>query len=197
MLVAVGYLFTGITTLATIVLCYLAGLCLSILLLLGYSPLARRFPIMLCILALIMVPASLAENPKYPVPRFVSIKFDEVNVRTGPAKDCPIEWVFIKKGEPVEIVAEYEDWRKIRDINGEGGWAHSSVLSGHRFVVISAKNTLPLLASIANYESIVAKVSPGLRCALKKCKKDWCQIECKSYRGWLPKRHLWGIYPED
>ncbi len=79
---------------------------------------------------------SVAAVPKnLPVPRFVSIKFNEVNARTGPNKDCPIEWVFIKKGEPVEVVAEYDQWRKIRDIKGEGGWVHSSVISGNRLVI--------------------------------------------------------------
>ena len=138
-----------------------------------------------------------AEQSKLSVPRFVSIKFNEVNVRTGPAKDCPIEWVFIKKGEPVEVVAEYDGWRKVRDINGEGGWAHSSVLSRHRFVVITTNNITPLLGNPADYDNVVAKVSPKLRCALKKCKKDWCLIDCNSYKGWLPKKYLWGVYPEE
>jgi len=89
---------------------------------------------------------------KLPIPRFVTIKFDEVNVRTGPVIDCPIEWVFIRKGEPVEIIAEYEQWRKVRDINGEGGWVHAS---------------------------------------------DWCQVVCKTYKGWIVKKLLWGIYPDE
>lgn len=138
-----------------------------------------------------------SNKDKLQVPRFVSIKFNEVNVRTGPAKDCPIEWVFIKKGEPVEIVAEYEEWRKIRDINGEGGWAHSSVLAGNRFVVIVANNVVPLLSSVGKYDTIIAKLSPGLRCSLKKCRQDWCMIEYKNYKGWVPKKHLWGVYPEE
>lgn len=134
---------------------------------------------------------------KLPVPRFVSIKFNEVNVRTGPAKDCPIEWVFIKKGEPVEIIAEYEEWRKVRDIKGEGGWAHASVLSGNRFVVIVANNLAPLLSAPEKYDKIIAKLSPDLRCSLKKCKHDWCMVECKNYKGWIPKKHIWGVYPEE
>ena len=143
------------------------------------------------------ISSSVANKDKLPVPRFVSIKFNEVNVRTGPAKDCPIEWVFIKKGEPVEIIAEYEEWRKVRDINGEGGWAHANVLSGHRFVVITASNLLPMLGSPGKYDDIIAKLSPGLRCSLKKCKQDWCLIKCKEYKGWVSKKHLWGIYPEE
>ena len=132
-----------------------------------------------------------------PVPRFVTIKFDEVNARTGPAIDCPIEWVFIVKGEPVEIIAEYDEWRKIKDIEGEGGWVHSSAISGNRSVVIISKNIMPLLATPANYDAIVIKVSPGLRCSLLKCKEEWCQIKCSSRKGWIAKKFLWGVYPDE
>ena len=131
-----------------------------------------------------------------PVPRFVTIKFDEVNARTGPERDCPIEWVFIKKGEPIEVITEYDQWRKIRDIKGEGGWVHSSVISGKRSVVVVAKNTMPLLKSPGKYDQIVAKLVPQIRCSLYKCQKDWCQIGCKSYKGWIAKKYLWGVYPD-
>ena len=140
--------------------------------------------------------AVIAAPKNLPVPRFVTIKFNEVNARTGPERDCPIEWVFIKKGEPVEVVAEYGEWRKIRDINGEGGWVHSSVISGKRSVVIVAKNTTPLLKSPAKYDQIIAKLVPKIRCGLYKCKNDWCQISCKSYKGWIARKYLWGIYPD-
>lgn len=132
-----------------------------------------------------------------PIPRFVTIKFDEVNVRTGPAIDCPIEWVFIRKSEPVEIIAEYEQWRKIRDINGEGGWAHASALSAKRSVILVSKNTMPLIDSPGHYDNIVAQLKPKIRCNLLKCKNDWCQLVCKSYKGWVAKKFLWGIYPDE
>lgn len=153
----------------------------------------------ICILILLLLcstPAAEAAKD-LPVPRFVTIKFDEVNARTGPAVDCPIEWVFITKGEPVEIVAEYDSWRKIRDIKSEGGWVHSSVLSGNRSVVITSKNVMPLLSNPADYDNIVVKVSPGLRCTLLKCKKEWCQINCITYKGWIARKYLWGVYPDE
>lgn len=180
----------------------------------------RGFSRIIAICKLVMLLALLTQSSiafsakKLPVPRFVTTKFDEVNVRTGPDKDCPIEWVFVKKGEPVEIIAEYDQWRKLRDINGEGGWAHSSLLSGNRSVVIVANNIVPLFSTPQNLSSkdekdvfemaekseqrpIVAKLSPNLRCSLKKCKGDWCQIMCKSYKGWILRKLLWGIYPEE
>jgi SH3-like domain-containing protein len=132
-----------------------------------------------------------------PIPRFVTIKFDEVNARTGPAVDCPIEWVFIRKGEPVEIVAQYEQWRKIRDINEEGGWIHSSALSGKRSVILVAKNIMPLIAAPGKYDDIVVKLKPQIRCSLVKCKNEWCQITCQSYKGWIARKYLWGVYPDE
>lgn len=134
---------------------------------------------------------------KLPIPRFVTIKFDEVNVRTGPVIDCPVEWVFIRKGEPVEIIAEYEQWRKIRDFNQEGGWVHASALSAKRSVILISKNILPLIASPGNYDDIVVQLKPKIRCNLLKCKNDWCQVLCQSYKGWVAKKFLWGVYPEE
>ena len=132
-----------------------------------------------------------------PVPRFVSIKFNEVNARTGPEYDCPIEWVFIKKSEPVEIVAEYGQWRKIRDINNEGGWVHASALSGKRFVIITGDKSIELLKILGDYNSVIANIMPDVRCKLNKCQGDWCQVECMSYKGWVVRKTLWGLYPEE
>lgn len=131
------------------------------------------------------------------VPRFVSIKFNEVNARTGPENDCPIEWVFVKKNEPVEVIAEFGQWRKIRDIKGEGGWVHSTVIIGNRSVIVVSKNPILLLKAPGKYENAVAKLLPEIRCSLNKCEKEWCQITCKSYKGWVSRKFLWGIYPEE
>src|SRR5215471_20860346 len=74
-----------------------------------------------------------------PIPRFATLKSDEVNVRTGPGSRYPVDWVFKRKGMPVEIVAEYEVWRKIRDWQGASGWVHQSLLTGKRSFIIPAK----------------------------------------------------------
>ena len=145
----------------------------------------------------IFIATSFASPVKLPIPRFVTIKFDEVNARTGPVIDCPIEWVFVKKGEPIEIITEYDKWRKIRDINGEGGWVHSSVISGKRSVILIAKDVMPLLKSPGKHDKIVAKLAPQIRCSLYQCKQEWCQVNCKSYKGWIARKYLWGVYPDE
>ncbi|WP_375318866.1 SH3 domain-containing protein [Candidatus Tisiphia endosymbiont of Oplodontha viridula] len=134
-----------------------------------------------------------ADNQKLPIPRFASIKANEVNARVGPTIKAPIEWVFIKKGEPIEIIAEYEQWRQIRDIKGEGGWVHSSVLSGKRSVIVVSPDLVALTRVADDPNKVVAKVSNHVRCLLNKCRKDHCQVRCKNYTGWLPKKLLWGV----
>jgi hypothetical protein len=143
------------------------------------------------------IATSLAVPNNFPVPRFVTIKFNEVNARTGPENDCPIEWVFVKKNEPVEVIAEFGQWRKIRDIKGEGGWVHSTVIAGNRSVVVVSKNPTLLLSSPGKYENAVAKLLPEIRCSLNKCQKEWCQITCNSYKGWVSRKVLWGVYLEE
>ena len=158
---------------------------------------AKIFVSIFASLLMVISFSSLADKKNLPIPRFVSIKFNEVNARTGPAVDCPIEWVFIKKNEPVEIIAKYNEWRKIRDIKGGGGWVRVSGLSKNRSIVIVAKNNIPLLDAPGKYDAILAKLTPNLRCSFVRCKNDWCLILCKNYKGWVPKKHLWGVYPEE
>lgn len=135
-------------------------------------------------------------SEKLPVPRFVSIKFNEVNARTGPSMKHPIEWVFVLKGEPVEVIAEYEQWRQIRDINGEGGWVHLSALSNKRSVVITGKDMIMLYKSQQN-NRVVAHLAKDVRCQLNKCKDVWCKITCLKYSGWVEKKYCWGVYEKE
>ncbi|NRB10959.1 MAG: SH3 domain-containing protein [Rickettsiaceae bacterium] len=135
------------------------------------------------------------------IPRFASIKPNIANVRSGPNMNCEISWVYKKKGEPIEIIEKYENWYKIQDIHGDGGWAHTSVLSKIRSVIIISKNPTPLLSTPEDYDNIVAIVSPNIRCKFKKCENDWCKIKCKfhnkDYIGWILREYLWGVYPDE
>ncbi|MBP7190497.1 MAG: hypothetical protein KA998_04590 [Rickettsiaceae bacterium] len=142
-------------------------------------------------LSLFIMQASYASK-KLPVPRFVSTKSNEVNARSGPGVRYPIDWVFVKKGEPLEITAEFEQWRFVKDIDGQGGWVHSSVLSGKRSVVLISKEIASLYKSPDLSSRVVAKLSPNIRCQFKKCEKNWCKIKCSSHDGWIMKKHLWG-----
>ncbi len=128
------------------------------------------------------------------LPRFASLRSDEVNLRTGPGKQYPVEWVFLRRALPVEIVAEYGQWRKIRDIDGSEGWVHRSLLSGRRWVMIAgAVRTLRRKPSPD--AAPVLRAEPGVLARLVSCRGAWCRIEIGERAGWLPRDQVWGVYP--
>ena len=129
------------------------------------------------------------------VPRFVSLRADKVNVRAGPGVQYPIAWVFLRRGLPVEVVAEFELWRKVRDGDGAEGWVHRSLLSGKRSAVVRGK-TISVLYTDADPSSVpVARAEPGVVADLLTCIESWCRIEAVGIRGWIARAQLWGVYP--
>jgi SH3-like domain-containing protein len=130
------------------------------------------------------------------VPRFVSLRSGEVNVRTGPGTRYPVEWMFQRRGLPVEITAEFGTWRRIRDGQGAEGWVHRSMLSGKRTAVIaSAVETLHRRASADS--PAVAKAQQGVIASVRTCRDSWCEIDTQGFRGWVPETSLWGVYPNE
>ena len=131
-----------------------------------------------------------------PVPRFVTLRSGEVNVRTGPGVRYPVEWVFTRKEMPVEITAEFDTWRRIRDWEGSEGWVHQSMLSGKRGVVVLGAQR-QIRSEPVPEASTVARVQPGVMGWLSKCKGEWCQVDLKGYKGWLKRGEVWGVYPDE
>lgn len=129
-----------------------------------------------------------------PLPRFVALKSDQVNLRAGPGDRYPIEWVFTRKDMPVEIVAEFEHWRKIRDSEGTEGWVHQRMLAGKRSVMVTGV-VQPLRARPDAGAAVVARAEPGVLARLHECKSGWCRIEAEKVSGWLRGDEVWGVYP--
>ncbi|NQW01857.1 MAG: hypothetical protein HQ483_19280 [Rhodospirillales bacterium] len=130
-----------------------------------------------------------------PLPRFVSLRADEVNMRTGPGVQYPVEWVYKRQGLPAEIIAEYGTWRKVRDWQGTQGWMHQSMLSGKRnFVVVGVERSLRRAAD--SDSSANAYVEPGVVGQLVECESasSWCQVEVGGVSGWLRRVDVWGVY---
>jgi SH3-like domain-containing protein len=137
-----------------------------------------------------------------PIPRFVSLKTNQVNVRAGPTKDHSVAWVFNRAGLPVEITAEFETWRRIRDWEGAEGWVYHSLLSGRRTATVapSEKNKdelLPLHDSPDAASTVVAKLQVGVQGAVKRCTGTWCRITGHGFDGWIEQVRLWGVYPDE
>ena len=133
----------------------------------------------------------------YALPRFVTLGADEVNARTGPGPKYPVSWVYARKGLPVEVVLEYDVWRKIRDHEGEGGWVHSSLLSGRRAGVIQGPDLVPLRAKPDGKSKLRARLAKGSIVRLDECVTGWCAVETQGYKGWVQRNFIWGIYADE
>lgn len=166
---------------------------------------------LLVTLALAAMPASQAQSSTpdesghggvtgLPIPRFVSLRSDEVNLRTGPGIRYPIDWVYQRRGLPVEVIDEFEAWRRIRDREGTTGWVHQSMLAAERTAVIVGERRM-LRATAAAQSEAVAWLEPGVIVKLEHCAQTWCEAIAQdageSYRGWLAKDEIWGVYPEE
>ena len=135
-----------------------------------------------------------------PIPRFVSLKSDRVNVRSGPNKDQDVRWVYTRAGMPVEITAEFENWRRIRDWEGAEGWVYHSLLSGRRSAVVvpTLKDELvPLYESANTSSAVVARLQSGVLTQIKSCDGKWCEISGKNFSGYIVQERLWGAYPNE
>lgn len=131
-----------------------------------------------------------------PVPRFVSLATGEVNLRTGPGMRYPVKLVVRKSGLPVEVVREFDVWRQVRDIEGDEGWVHKSMLSGRRSVIVKSQ-VQTLLRKPDGGAKPVAKLEPGVVARLQTCKGAWCELNVSGYSGWLKKESIWGVYPDE
>jgi SH3-like domain-containing protein len=135
-----------------------------------------------------------------PIPRYVSLKSDHVNVRAGPTKDNDVAWVYTKAGLPVEITAEFENWRRIRDSEGAEGWVYHSLLSGRRTAVVTmkAKDEFTPLYDSANAKSAVAaSLQAGVVAQVKHCAAGWCHVTGNGFDGWIQQQRLWGVYADE
>jgi SH3-like domain-containing protein len=144
----------------------------------------------------------LATGPKsgLPMPRFVSLKPDRVNVRGGPTRDHEVTFVYTRAGLPVEITAESDNWRRIRDWEGSEGWVYHSLLSGRRTAVVTTKDKkelVPLYDKGDSNASVIARLQPGVLAAIKRCTGGWCRNAGPGFDGWALQEQLWGVYPNE
>lgn len=155
----------------------------------------------LIMVAFVITPAYAAEDAtdqatNLPLPRFASLKSNNAYVRAGPSMDYPIRWVYKKEGLPVEILQEFDSWRKIKDPDGQIGWAHKILLSGKRTAQIKGEGMAPAYAN-ADKDKMVVQFEKGAIVSVTECEKYMCRIEFAPYEGWIEKKYLWGVYGSD
>ena len=150
------------------------------------------------VLATTAAAEALAEGSGLPLPRFVSLRADQVNLRTGPGVQYPVEWVYQRRNLPVEIIAEYRTWRKIRDWQSTQGWVHQSMLSGSRSIIVTGKRR-SLRSSPDTKSAPVALIESGVVARLNECPTGgaWCRVEAENLNGWLRKVEFWGAYRDE
>jgi len=154
----------------------------------------RFFHLFIPSLFLILSTTLFAE--KNPLPRFASLKSNEINERVGPGPNYPVAWVYLKAGLPVEIIAEFDNWRKIRDKDGAEGWVHQSMLSSKRHGIIQGTETLIFSAKDLQSQPLV-RLEQGVIVEILKCENDWCQVRIYDFKGWIQRACLWGVYPQE
>ena len=146
--------------------------------------------------AVLMTGTARAAEKADPPPRFVSLRADVVNLRTGPGNRYPIEWVYHRKGLPVEILAEHDQWRQVRDWQGTKGWVHQRLLTDLRNVIVEGAQRL-LRAEPNAHAPAVAKLDPGVIARLLECRASWCRVKAAHIRGWLHRSEVWGVLPDE
>ena len=148
------------------------------------------------VIAIICSTISATAKTNLPLPRFVSIKSSEANVRTGPGLRYKIKWVYKRKKMPLEVVAEFEQWRKIRDIQGDEGWIHRSQLTNKRGFLITGENQIMRRNSDKESRPL-AKLEKGVVGDLESCNFHYCKVRTGSYKGWVKRKNIWGVYPNE
>jgi SH3-like domain-containing protein len=132
-----------------------------------------------------------------PLPRFVSLRTDPINMRTGPGVRYPVDWVYTRRGLPVEVVAEFDTWRRISDPDGSDGWVHTSMLSARRTAVVSG-GLQPLRRTSEDHGDLIARLEPDVVVSIQKCPTgSYCRVKVKGMQGWVRRDHLWGVYPDE
>ncbi len=136
--------------------------------------------------------AALGPVTNLPLPRFVSLKATEANVRRGPSQSHRIDWILMHRGTPLQVTAEFEHWRRVQDHEGAGGWIHYTLLSGVRTAVVSSER-VAMHETTDDESRTIALAEKGVIGRLGGCTVDWCELETNGFEGWIRKTDLWGV----
>ena len=130
------------------------------------------------------------------LPRFVSLRSDEVNLRVGPGENYPIEWIYKRKDMPVEIIEEYQNWRKVQDWQGAKGWILDRMVYGKRAVIVEG-GVHGLYRLPDRGSQIVARAEPGVIARLLEFQGPWCRVEASGFKGWIERSEVWGVFQDE
>ncbi|WP_421854725.1 SH3 domain-containing protein [Oricola sp.] len=165
--------------------------------------------VMIAAPAFAQITGSIDTGPSgLPLPRFVSLKAKKVNMRIGPGSQYAVAYRYVRSGVPMEIIQEFDNWRRVRDADGTTGWIHGSLLSGNRTAVTSpwrqvmgSKDTVTLFSEPAGQARIIAHMEPGVVGEIRSCDGAWCEFSVdhqgRAMTGFVNQAELWGAYPDE
>jgi SH3-like domain-containing protein len=156
----------------------------------------RMAALLAALLAVTPFAAAGQAPPPDKLPRFASLRSEEVNLRVGPGENYPIEWVFKRKDMPVEILEEFQNWRRVQDWQGDKGWVLDRMITGKRDVIV-AGTVRALFRQPDPGAPIVARAEPGVIARLIEFQGPWCHIEAGGFKGWVQRSEVWGVYPDE
>ncbi|MEO0636210.1 MAG: SH3 domain-containing protein [Pseudomonadota bacterium] len=138
------------------------------------------------------------------LPRFVSLKASRANLRVGPGRNYAVDWTLVKPGTPLEVVQEFELWRRVRYADGTEGWLYHSLLSGKRMATTAPWKAsdessvhIEARAKAAPEAAITAKFEPNVLVEVRECDGTWCNVRHQNGQGWIRQTELWGVYPQE
>jgi len=161
-----------------------------------FRPLMILIAVVAAAALLLATPLAAIAETGLPLPRFVSLRASKVHLRTGPGVRYPVDWIFVQRNLPVEIVAEFENWRKVRDWQGTEGWVHRTMLSGRRTAIVTG-GIQPLREEPSASSRLTARVMEKVIAKVLECEGEWCRIEIGKQRGWMRRTHFWGVYQNE
>ena len=126
------------------------------------------------------------------IPRYVSLKSNDSNIRIGPSMNYPIEIKYILKNYPLKVLEEYEEWRKVEDFKKNTGWIHKSLITGNRTgIILSNEKPVKLFNTLNG--NVIGEIGKRNIVYLEKCKINWCLVSLENFRGWMDKKYIWGV----
>ena len=135
--------------------------------------------------------ADIGKETGLEIPRYVSLKSNDANIRVGPSKNYPIVIKYIKKNYPLKILEEYQEWRKIEDYKKNTGWIHKSLISGTRTGLVLSNENIELFNTLDG--NVIGIMGQGNIIYLEKCKINWCLVSSGNFKGWMDKKYIWGV----
>jgi SH3-like domain-containing protein len=156
----------------------------------------RNMLALVACLAVIPIAVTAQIPPVEKLPRFASLRSDDVNLRVGPGENYPIEWVLKRKEMPVQVLEQFQNWRRVQDWQGDKGWLLDRMITGKRAVIVDG-NVRVLHRQPDPASPAVARAEPGVIARLIDLKGAWCRVDAGGYRGWVLRSEVWGVFPDE